>query len=507
MKKNRYNIINIFFSFFLATLISILLFSAESFASKKNSKQKTSKIKVENIALKLAVSTGFADIVEELLPAVVNISAAQEMLTNNLDQPFLNDLLPKNEMMNDLRQMVEGPGQGKNSSSLGSGFIISKDGYIVTNFHVISEAREINVRLSDDSKYKARVIGVDKKSDLALLKINAAKDLKFANFGNSDKSRIGDWVIVVGNPFGLGASVSVGIISARSRDINNNQLGGFLQTDAAINQGSSGGPMFNLKGEVIGVSTAIYSPSGSSVGIGFAAPSIIAAPIIRQLREQGEVIRGWLGVSVQDISKEMADSFNIEQKGAFVTDLAENGPARLAGIMPADIIIKFDDQEIRDMKELPRIVAKTPLNKTVKILVLRQGKPKVFMAKITKSRESDNKKIETKPIFNLNNQLNNKRSSLAMLGMGLIELNNNLKKERNIDPKTEGLLVLEVRPKTIAANKAIMPGDIILSVNQIPIKSIEEFKNIINNSKKAARKVMLFIKKPNGNFPVILSVN
>ncbi len=387
---------------FLLFFLSASLFYSEAFAVKKNALAEKSKS--ENSLSKSAVTAGFADIVEEILPAVVNISTAQDNAAlSNSNRP-LNDLLPKNQMLEDFKETVEGQqlSQKRKVLSLGSGFVISKDGYIVTNFHVIDEAKEINVSFADDSRYKARIIGVDKKTDLALLKISAVKDLKFVNFGDSIKSRIGDWVIVVGNPFGLGGSVSVGIISAISRDVNFNQLEGFLQTDAAINQGNSGGPMFNLKGEVIGVSTAIYSPSGNNVGIGFATPAAIASSIIKQLKEQGEVSRAWLGLSVQDINQEMAESFKIEKKGVFVTDVAEDGPAKKAGIMPADVIIKFDDQDINDMKALPRIVAKTPINKAVKLTLIRQNKLKTITVTLAKFKESEAKKSDNKIINKIN---------------------------------------------------------------------------------------------------------
>ena len=273
------------------------------------------------------------------------ISVIQEIGNSsaNSDQNLLADL-PKAAILDDFRNKLENQlkNQKKKISSIGSGFIISKDGLIVTNNHVIEESSEIIVNLNDGSKYKAKIIGVDKKTDLALLKISADKDLKFVKFGDSTKARIGDWIIVIGNPYGLGGSVSVGIVSARSRDINNGQVDDFIQTDAAINKGNSGGPLFNSRGEVIGISTAIFSPSGGNVGIGFATPSATAAQIIKQLKEQGEVTRGWLGVSVQDISEEIAQSMQMEGvKGVFVVEVTKDGPADKAGILPADVITKF----------------------------------------------------------------------------------------------------------------------------------------------------------------------
>ncbi len=300
-------------------------------------------------AININQNDGFADIVEDLLPATVNITTSGAIAN-------------------------------------GSGFIFSNDGYIVTNNHVIENSGDITVTLWDGSKFKPKIIGIDKKSDIAVLKINAPRLLSFVKFGDSSKTRIGDWVIIVGNPYGFGGSVSVGILSARDRSINNGQGNDFLQTDAAINKGSSGGPLFNSKGELIGISTALFSPSGGSVGISFAYPSSLAWPIIKQLKEQGEVSRGWIGVSVQNLSDEMASSLAIAKtKGAFVTDIVKDGPADRAGIIASDILVKFDDREIIDMKTLPQIVSQTPINKTVSITLLRRGKPKVVSLKIIKA--------------------------------------------------------------------------------------------------------------------------
>lgn len=295
------------------------------------------------------MTKGFADIVENLLPMAVNISTTQEFGNN------------------------------------GTGFIISADGYIATNNHVIENTKEITVGLSDGSKYKAKVIGADKKSDLAVIKINAGKELPFAKFGDSAKTRIGDWIVIIGNPYGLGGSVSVGIVSAQGRSINGDQNSDFIQTDAAINKGNSGGPMFNIDGEVIGVSTALFSPSGGNVGIGFAYPSLVAEPIIRQLKEQGEIVRGWIGISIQDISGEMAEALSIpKSNGALVTDITPEGPSDLAGIIASDVIIKIGNQAIVEMKTLPQIIAQMPIGKNVPITILRNGKAKILSVKISK---------------------------------------------------------------------------------------------------------------------------
>ncbi len=326
-------------------LFILLALTGSAFAAVE---KKPHEEKMEIIS-KQITTDGFADIVEDLLPTTVNISTTQEFSNN------------------------------------GTGFIIASDGYIATSNHVIENANEINVTLSDGSKYKAKVVGIDKKSDLAVIKINTEKTLPFAKFGDSNKVRIGDWIIIIGNPYGLGGSVSVGIVSARGRSINGDVDRDFIQTDAAINKGNSGGPMFNIKGEVIGINTALFSPSGGNVGIGFASPASIVAPLIKQLKEQGEVLRSWIGISIQDISNEMAETLAIpKSKGALVTDVTPEGPAEKAGIIASDVIIKIGNQEIIEMKTLPQIISQTAIGKSVPLTILRNGKAKVLSVKVAK---------------------------------------------------------------------------------------------------------------------------
>jgi serine protease Do len=462
-------------------------------------------IKIDPSPKQLATN-GFADIVEEILPAVVNISATQEIQggTSAIDQIFLG--MPKSQFLEDFKNQIENQfrdqqGQKKKISSIGSGFVISKDGFIVTNHHVIDDADEITVNLHDGQKYKAKVIGIDKKTDTALLKINNQNDLKFLKFGDSTKSRIGDWVIVIGNPYGLGGSVSIGIVSARGRDINNGQSDDFLQTDAAINRGNSGGPMLNTRGEVVGVSTAIVSPSGGNVGIGFARPSSIISQVVKQLKDQGEVTRGWLGVSVQEVTEEIAESLKMEKlQGAFVVDVLNNSPAEKAGILPTDIITKFEDQEINDIKSLPKAVSKFPVGKIAKITLLRRGKVKNIDVRISKMKDEETKRIENKSV----EKRQIIKAKAAVLGLGLVELNSQLKKERNIN--SEGLLIVEILAKSEASEKGIMIGDVILSVNQVPINSIKTLKENIEDAKKNSKKVFLFISRNGDNYVVSLDV-
>jgi serine protease Do len=461
----------------------------------------------DNFLSRQAISNSFADLVEDLLPSVVNITTTQELRNSNSLEDNLIEDFPKTPLFDDLRKHLERQLRGSNEvkkklSSIGSGFLISKDGIIVTNHHVIDDASDITVSLFDGTKYKAKIIGIDKKTDIALLKINPTKELKFATFGDSQEARIGEWVIVIGNPYGLGGSVSLGIVSARGRDINNTQSDEFIQTDAAINKGNSGGPMFNVRGEVIGVSTAIFSPSGGNVGIGFATPSNNVIQIVKQLRDQGEVTRGWIGVSVQDISQEIADSMKLENnKGAFVVEVIKDSPADKAGVLPTDIIIKFEDQEIEDMKFLPKAVAKFPVGKIAKLQILRQGKIKTLKITIEKLKDNEVKKIESKPI----DKKPNIKPTAQILGLSLAEFKSKIRKDKN-EINIEGLLVIEVNSKSESAEKGIQIGDIILSANQTPLKSVDDLKEIIEENSKSNKKIFLFIRRGEISYPAVLNL-
>jgi len=314
--------------------------------------------------------TSFADLAEKLMPSVVNISTTQTIKTQGNPFPFqFPPGSPFEEMFKDFQRPTE-----RKATSLGSGFIIKKNGTIVTNNHVIANAEDIIVRVNN-KEYQAKVLGADPYSDLAVLKIESSKNFKTVEFGNSDKARVGDWVVAIGNPFGLGGTVTSGIISARNRDINLTRYDDFIQTDASINQGNSGGPLFNMNGDVIGINTAIISPSGASSGIGFAIPANYASTIINQLIKYGETKRGWLGVRIQQVTKEISTIAGLDEPtGAFIGGVSEGSPAKKGGIKEGDIILEFDGQKIKTMRNLPKVVANTKPNKKVAVKVWRDKK-------------------------------------------------------------------------------------------------------------------------------------
>ncbi len=472
------------------SLLIITLCSITTSIALAENKEKNQKIPNQNRQL---INNGFADIVEELLPTVVNLTTSQ-----NYGQDSITSLT-RNEQFESFKNQVDGQFEPqRKKSNIGSGFIISKDGYIITNQHVINEAKEVTAKLHDGKKYKAKVIGADKKTDLALLKIDGEQDFEFVKIGNSDKARIGDWVIVIGNPYGLGSSVSIGIISARSRDIDNNgQNEELIQTDAAINKGNSGGPMFDLNGEVIGISTSLFSPSGGSVGIGFATPINNASQIIKQLKEEGSVSRGWIGVSVQDVTDEISKTIKSDKvKGAFVIDVLPNSPAERSGIEPTDIIIKLDNQEVYDMKSLPKIISKTPIGKVIKVTIIRQNKIKTLDVVVEKLKEEEFKKSAGKTLSRKNQ---NTKKSNYILGMEIIDST-----DKNLD---KGITINNVSNISEAFKKGIISGDKIMSANQVPINSFSELRNVILESKKSNNKIFLFIKRSEKNYAIALSTN
>jgi serine protease Do len=376
---------------------------------------------------------GFADLAEKLLPAVVNISSTQvshERAQRGPEIPQFPPGSPFEEFFRDFLDRNRPDAPPRRVTSLGSGFVIDPSGYVVTNNHVIEDADEITVILQDNTNLKAKLVGKDTKTDVALLKVETDKPLPAVKWGNSDKARVGDWIIAIGNPFGLGGTVTAGIISARARDINSGPYDDYLQTDASINRGNSGGPMFNLDGEVIGINTAIFSPSGGSIGIGFAIPSSLAHNVVDQLRQFGVTKRGWLGVRIQTVTDDIAENLGLPKaKGALVAGVTEGGPAEKGGIQPGDVITAFDGKDVPDMKRLPRIVAETPIDKEATVDVWRKGKSTRLKVKVgeLKEEEADDKSGTPAPEAQ-------PRETATVLGLTLSALTDQLRERYKIDP-------------------------------------------------------------------------
>jgi serine protease Do len=448
----------------------------------------------------------FADLAASLSPAVVNISTTQ-VIKGNKSQPefmvppgspfeeFFKEFLERNRPKN------RGP---RRATSLGSGFIIDANGLVVTNNHVIAEADEISVRLSDGTRLKAVLVGRDAKTDLALLKVEPKGKLPALKWGKSETARVGDWVLAIGNPFGLGGSVTAGIISARGRDINAGPYDDFFQTDAAINRGNSGGPLFNMAGEVIGINTAIYSPTGGSVGIGFAIPSALANRVIRQLAEYGRTRRGWLGVRIQTVTEEIADGLGLDKAGgALVAGVGEDGPAGKAGIQQGDVILRFDGKPVDEMRALPRIVAETSIGKTVKVEAWRKGKLITLDVTIAEMEENAEKLAEAggeeaKP---------SRAKDVELLGMRLSALTAEARETFKLEASVEGVLILEVAINSSAAKYGLRPGDLIVEVQQTPIatpgdlaQQIEEIRKANEARKtKKVKSILLLVQQRTGN--------
>ena len=369
---------------------------------------------------------------------------------------------------------------------------------MVTNNHVIAEADEITVILNDGTTLKATLVGRDTKTDLALLKITPAAPLKAVKFGDSDKLRLGEWVIAIGNPFSLGGTVTAGIISARNRDINSGPYDNYIQTDAAINRGNSGGPLFNLNGEVIGVNTAIISPSGGSIGIGFAVPSKSAVAVIDQLREFKEVRRGWLGVRIQQVTDDIAESLSIKPaRGALIAGIDDKGPAKPAGIEPGDVVVKFDGKDIKEMRDLPKIVAETAVGKDVEVLIIRKGKEEKRTVKLGRLDDTE-KKVAA--VSKKDDDAAEKPVVKQALGLDLANLTDELRKKHKIKDKVKGVVITGVDPNSPAAEKRLAPGMVIAEVQQQPVSTAAELQQRIDKLKKDGKKaVVLLVVSPDGD--------
>src|SRR5450631_370128 len=456
---------------------------------------------------------GIADVAEKVIDAVVNISTSQTVEAKaggdgRGAMPQLPPGSPFEEFFDDFfKNRRGGPGgnskggdrngdlQPRKTNSLGSGFIVDTSGIVVTNNHVIADADEINVIMNDGTKIKADLVGVDKKTDLAVLKFKPAKPLVAVKFGDSDKLRLGEWVIAIGNPFSLGGTVTAGIVSARNRDISSGPYDNYIQTDAAINRGNSGGPLFNLDGEVIGVNTLIISPSGGSIGIGFAVPSKTVAGVVDQLRQFGELRRGWLGVRIQQVTDEIAESLGIKDKG----------PAKPAGIEPGDVVVKFDGKDIKEPKDLSRVVADTAVGKEVDVVIIRKGAEET--RKVTLGRlEDGDKAVQT--AAKTQAEPAEKPVTQKALGLDLATLSKDLRTRYKIKDSVKGVIITNVDGTSDAADKRLSAGEVIVEVAQEAVANAADVKKRVDQLKKDGKKsILLLVSNADGELRfVALSV-
>ncbi len=432
-----------------------------------------------------------ADLAERLSPAVVNIATSTK--TDSGDQAVPIPDLPEgspfkhffDEFLNKQRKGQQS--QPRTVSSLGSGFVIDPSGIIVTNNHVIDGADQIEVNFPDGTKMTAKLIGIDKKTDLAVLKVNPDKPLPFVKFGDSERLRVGDWVMAIGNPFGLGGTVTLGIVSARNRNINSGPYDDFIQTDAAINRGNSGGPLFDMDGNVVGINTAIISPSGGSIGIGFSIPSSTAKSVVEQLAKYGETRRGWLGVKIQEVSPDMVKTLGLDKpRGALVADVTPTGPAEKAGLLAGDVIVKFNGQLIHEMRDLPRIVAETAVGTDVDVEVMRQGKLVDIMVVLGRL-ESGEKIIAQQESLPANKAVE------EVLGMKLSPVTDALRSQFKFADKVEGAVVTDVAPGSAAAEKRLAPGDIIAEAGERKITTPADVSKRVKELEAEGRSSILLL--------------
>ena len=449
--------------------VAFLVFNFSIFANAKNTPE------------------SFADLAEKLMPSVVNISTTQTVVTNVNPFPFE---FPPGSPFEDMFKEFGTP-QKRKASALGSGFIIDAKGIVVTNNHVIKGAEGIMVTVNGEKEYEAKIIGSDPLSDLAVLEIQSQDKFVPVKFGNSDKARIGDWVLAIGNPFGFGGTVTSGIISARNRSIGLARYEDYIQTDASINQGNSGGPLFDMNGDVIGINTAILGREGS-IGIGFAIPSNSAKKVISQLIEFGETKRGWLGVRIQIVTKEIADVEKLDKpRGALIASVAKNSPSDKAGIKAGDIILEFDGTLIKEMKELPRIVAQTEVGKTVKVKVWRNGKEITKKIKLGRLETSEDFRAEKKEEIDINT------SEIKSLKISVRVLSKKDIQDRNLPKDISGLVITNIQQDSPI--NFLKVNNIIIEAQKKKIRSVKDFEKIINYVLQSNEKTMLIAIYNNQN--------
>lgn len=444
--------------------------------------------------------SGFADMVQNLLPAVVNISSTQkvqEVETQMQEMPQFPPGSPFEDFFEEFMGRRKDGGPMPPQTSLGSGFVVdAANGYIITNNHVVQDAESVRVTFHDDETVNAEVIGIDEKTDIAVLKVKTEKKLTEVHFGDSDILRVGDWVVAIGNPFGLGGTVTAGIVSARQRDIQSGPYDDFIQTDASINRGNSGGPMFNLKGEVIGINTAIFSPSGGSVGIGFAIPSALAKPVVEQIIKFGRTRRGWLGVRIQSVTPDIAESLKLgTARGAMVAEVTKGGPAEASGLRVGDVILSFNGHEIHQMRELPRLVAETPIGSKGTLKYWREGKEMQTILSV-----GELEKAEGDGLIAQNDADGTKEQGTVLQGLGITVSNINAAQREafNIPPNVNGLVVMALEPGKEGELKGLVEGDVIVEVNQQPVTTPKHMQEALTQAKKEGRGSVLLLLNHEG---------
>jgi serine protease Do len=438
-----------------------------------------------------------ADLADKLLPAVVEISVESKVGGGSTAVPTVPDLpedSPFKDFFDDFFKKKQGDGSGdsggRSVSSVGSGFIIDAQGLVVTNNHVVEGAETIQVHMQDGTIMKAELVGRDPKTDLAVLRVKPEKPLPVVPFGDSDTLRIGEWVMAIGNPFGLGGSVSLGIVSARNRDINAGPYDDFIQTDAAINKGNSGGPLFNLNGQVMGINTAIFSPTGGSVGIGFSVPSNTAKGVVDQLVKYGETRRGWLGVRVQSMSDEIVESMGLPRNsGALVADVTDGSPGKAAGIEPGDVIVEFNGKPIKDMKALPKAVSTTEIGSTVAVKVIRKGKEMIF--NVTIGRLEDGEKLVAADDKKKSDSA--AATTVTALGMTAATMTDELRERYKVEEKVKGAVITEVAKEGAAVDKGLEVGDVIMEAGGKPVEVAADISKAIEDAEKAGKSSVLLL--------------
>ena len=469
----------------IALLIFILLLISPALLLAKNNPYKSKSMKYG--------LPDFTVLAEKLTPVTVNIQTTKVIKprVRQYNSPFGNDPRQQDPFDDFFRHFFGDSPRERKERGGGSGFIIDNKGYIITNNHVVSGADEIIVKTHDDKEYEAEIIGTDKKTDIALIKLKKFdSNLPYAKLGDSDNLQVGEWVLAIGNPFGLQETVTAGIVSAKERAIGAGPYDDFIQTDASINPGNSGGPLFDLDGKVVGVNAMIFSPSGGNVGIGFAIPINLAKKIVEQLKNNGKVVRGWLGVTVQTVTKELADHFNLEEgKGALIAGVEKGGPADKYGILPGDVIIKFDGVELDQMSDLPVKVADTPVGKMVNITVIRDNKIKVIRTKVGQLKDEVSERYE--------------ENEKGNIGIVVREITSEFANSYGLEEKS-GIIVTHVEAGSASAESGIMKGDIIKEINRKPINSISDYNEAMN---KNTGNILFLVKRGRSTLWVVVKTD